>query len=251
VYPSFLANFVRFDMKRNKRYTTLLIDLDDTILDTAANSHATLREIYHEYSFDKYYERYEDFYDVYSPHNLSLWKKYEYNLIGKHEIMSKRFYIPFLHMENISEDTALDINNEFMHRTALRKKLIDGAVELLQVLKPYYKMYVLSNGFEEVQYLKMKSTGLNRYFDGIILSDEIGRNKPDPAIFTYAMERADANPDEALMIGDNWSTDIEGAKNSGIDQLWFNPSGNVKNTFIPTFMVSELSEIKDILLSEN
>ena len=91
------------------------------------------------------------------------------------------------------------------------------AKEILTYLRPKYKMYILSNGFTELQSRKMQSAGIAHYFDGMILSEDIGVNKPNPAIFTHALQVAGSTAEESLMIGDNYEVDIEGAQRVGIE----------------------------------
>ena len=127
--------------------------------------------------------------------------------------------------------------------------MIEGARELLAYLKAKgYQMHICSNGFHEVQYKKLRSSGLTDFFDTVILSEDAGANKPSKIFFDYALERTQANPSTTLMIGDNYSTDIEGAINAGLDTLLFrrwDPS------FIPprpvTYVVDSLREIQSVL----
>ena len=139
------------------------------------------------------------------------------------------------------------LSADFLERTTLKTKLVDGAMDLLNYLKPKYEMHILSNGFKEVQYKKIENSGLKSFFDKILLSDEIGVNKPHANFFTHALEQVNAKPSETLMIGDSWDADIVGAYNSGIDQMWFNPQENRPIIFTPTYSVKTLDEIKDIL----
>jgi len=230
------------------KYTTLFLDFDDTLVDTAANNYEALTELYTEYSFNNYYESFDDFYAVFKPYNLSLWKLYEQNRIDKDTLKSQRFFEPFKHIANIDQKKALDINNEFMFRSSSKKRIIDGAVNLLDKLKPLYKMAVLSNGFEEVQYKKLENSGLGHYFEKIILSDQAGSNKPGHEFFDFALKETNETKDKVIMIGDNWHSDIIGAKNSGIDQIWYNPSEMNSEGFIPTYTVEKLSDIEGILV---
>ena len=108
-------------------------------------------------------------------------------------------------------------------------------------------MHILSNGFTEVQYKKINNSGLGGYFDKIILSEDAGVNKPHPEIFDYALKQTNASAEETIIIGDNWKADIEGARNSNIDQIWLNRNGDNVVGFEPTHIVKSLKEIIDIL----
>lgn len=232
------------------KYSTIFFDLDDTLWDTTVNSRESLEEIYHLFSLDKYYPTFEDFYKVYLPHNLSLWDLYEQNRITKQQLMEDRFYTLLQHTGEITKEKGKEMNNEFMSRTASKGKTVEGAKEILEMLKSRCKICVLSNGFIEVQDKKIRNAGLDSYFDEVILSDHIGINKPDTRLFDYALGKMKTTAEKSVMIGDNWHSDIIGAKNSGIDQIWYNPDEEETKGFIPTYTVRKLSEIRNILIGE-
>ena len=108
-------------------------------------------------------------------------------------------------------------------------------------------MYILSNGFREVQDKKLRNSGLAPYFTRMILSEDAGIQKPHKGIFDFALINTNSRRSETLMIGDCFEADIFGAHQSKIDQLWFNPQGLSPQEFIPTYTVKSLEEIKGIL----
>jgi len=110
-----------------------------------------------------------------------------------------------------------------------------------------YRMYIISNGFEEVQAAKMNNSGLTPYFIGMILSDNVGVNKPHPKIFEEALKTAGLSKENTLMIGDDWEADMEGAKSFGIDQVWLDQRIESSKGFEPTYHIHSLLELKDIL----
>ena len=107
-------------------------------------------------------------------------------------------------------------------------------------------MHLITNGFAEVQWVKIERSGLKPFFEHIIISEEVGTQKPDKAIFDIAMNRAATHAEECIMIGDNYNTDIVGAQNAGMDQVFFNPTRNRKKRPV-TYEVRTLIELKDIL----
>ena len=228
-------------------YKHLFIDLDDTLWDIHHNSKECLEEIYNDYGYNKYYENFEDYYNVYMPSNHHLWGLYRNGSISKDELIVERFLVPVREFGIHDADYAKRLSDDFLERTTCKTKLVDGTMELLKYLKPKYHMHILSNGFREVQYKKIENSGLKPFFDKIILSDDVGINKPHAEFFAYALENTKAAPHEALMIGDSWDADILGAYNSNIHQMWFNPEGIESNGFSPTYCVKKLNEIKEIL----
>ena len=225
----------------------LFIDLDDTLWDIHQNGKECLEEIYIDYGYEKYYPTFEAYYDVYMPNNHRLWALYRDGAIQKNELIVERFLVPVREFGVDDPLYAKRLSDDFLERTTRKTRLIEGTIELLEYLKPKYRMHILSNGFREVQYKKIENAGLAPYFDKIILSEDAGINKPHPDMFTHALKNTNSRRDQTVMIGDSWEADIAGAYNSRIAQLWFNPGQIAAKEFEPTYTVRRLVEIKDIL----
>lgn len=228
-------------------YKSLFIDLDDTLWDTYHNNKECLEEIYAAYRLDRCYASFEAFFAVYMPHNLQLWEQYRQGKIDRQTLILDRF-LYVLRPAGI-EDTrsVLAINNDFLQRTTRKTRLIPGAIELLDYLRPSYRMFILSNGFREVQFKKLSNSGLAPYFERMILSEDACIQKPHKGIFDFALKNTNSRRTESLMIGDSWEADMIGAYQSRIDQLWFNPEGLPPASFTPTYTVRSLDEIQKIL----
>ena len=229
------------------KYKSLFFDLDDTLWDTAHNNKVCLEEIYVDYRFGRYYASFEDFYDLYMPHNLMLWAKYRNHEIDRRTLIAERLLYVLRPMGIDDETYALKINADFLQRTATKTKLLAGAGELLDYLAPRYRLFILSNGFREIQYLKIQNAGLAPYFERILLSEDVSIQKPHKKICDYALKSTNSRRAESLMIGDSFEADIAGALNAGIDGLWLNHEGMEAKGATPTFTVRSLHEIKDIL----
>ena len=228
-------------------YSSLFFDLDDTLWDTAHNNKECLEEIYSAYRFGRYYASFDDFYTVYMPNNLLLWAKYRNHVIDRRTLIAERFLYVLRPMGISDEEYALELNKDFLQRTATKTGLIDGAIELLEYLFRRYRLFILSNGFREIQSLKMQNSGLAPYFERIFLSEDVSIQKPHKAIFDYALKSSNSRRAESLMIGDCWESDIAGAENARIDRIWFNPRHEAPKGNPPTFTVHALSELKKIL----
>lgn len=228
-------------------YKSLFIDLDDTLWDTARNNKECLEELYADYRMDRHYASFEAFYQIYMPHNLDLWAKYRSGEIDRQTLIVERFRFVLrpLGIEDTKE--VLKVNDDFLERTTRKTRLIPGAIELLEYLRPRYRMYILSNGFREVQSLKLENSGLAPYFDRLILSEDACIQKPHKGIFDYALINTNSRRRESLMIGDSWDADIVGAYGAKIDQLWLNPEGLPAKGFTPTYTVGSLLEIKQLI----
>lgn len=228
-------------------YKTILIDLDDTIWDTYSNGKESMRETYHHFRFDRFFDSFETFFDIYYPNNCLLWEKYRHGEVTKEELIVQRLYFPLKPYIEYDEAFILSVNKDFLDRTKLKTKLLPYAIETLTYLQEKYKLYIVSNGFTEVQYQKMEHSGLMPYFDGIVLSDEVGHNKPHPRIFEAALELAQTNKEDAIMLGDSWDADIVGARNAGIDQIWYDLGIESPQGFDPTHRITSLNQIKELL----
>lgn len=229
------------------KYKNLFIDLDDTLWDIHRNGKECLEEIYSDYGYDRFYPTFDDYYNVYMPSNHHLWNLYRLGEIRKEELIVERFLVPVREFGINDAEYAKSLSDDFLERTTRKTRLIDGSIELLDYLRPKYRMHILSNGFREVQFKKIENSGLQPYFDKIILSEDAGVNKPHPDIFTYALKNTNSRRNETLMIGDSWEADIAGAQKSRIAQIWFNPADISSDGFEPTYTVKTLAEIKEIL----
>ena len=229
------------------RYKSLFFDLDDTLWDTRINNRECLEEIYTDYQFDRHYDSFEAFFQHYMPHNLMLWEKYRNHEIDRQTLIIERFLHVLRPMGITDNEYMLRLNWDFLQRTTSKTKLIQGSIELLEYLKPLYRLFILSNGFREIQALKLKSSGLAPYFEKILLSEDASIQKPHKEIFDFALKNTNSRRNESLMIGDCYEADIEGAYYAKIDQLWFNPDNLPGKTITPTHQVRTLNEIHGIL----
>ncbi|MDL2282041.1 YjjG family noncanonical pyrimidine nucleotidase [Parabacteroides sp. OttesenSCG-928-G06] len=229
------------------RYKSLFIDLDDTLWDTCHNNKECLEELYADYHWDRYYTSFEAFYAYYMPHNEQLWALYREHKIDRQTLIYERFHYVLAPMGIHAREEVLAVNRDFLARTTTRTRLIPGAIELLEYLRPAYRLFILSNGFREVQSKKLENSGLAPYIERMILSEDAGIQKPQKAIFDFALKNTNSRRRESLMIGDSWEADIVGAHNARIDQMWLNPHKLQAKIFQPTFIVSSLKEIERFL----
>ena len=246
-----------------KRYQVLFIDLDNTLYDFTGNSREAYRVVYTLLDYGQWFTSFEHYYSIYEEHNLKLWALYAEGIISKEKLNEERYAHP-LRVIGVRDAEVIGARfwDEAMHRLPLGDRLMPYAREILEYLRPRYRMYILSNGFTELQSHKMRSAGIDGYFDGVILSEDIGVNKPNPEIFYHALRVAGVEASDALMIGDNYEVDIEGAYHVGMDQVFYN-IGQMTNkddklmikadtkdgidVLLPTYSIDSLLQLKDIL----
>ncbi len=227
----------------------LLIDLDDTLWDFRRNSKIAMQEIYNDYELNQYYDSFESFYDVYMVKNHQLWELYAKGEITKDYLSLERFLYPLRIVGNENIELAQKLGKDFLYRTTLQTNLVDGAIEILEYLKAKgYTLSIISNGFVEVQYTKLRRSGLLPYFAHIFLSEEIGCQKPDIRFFQTVLDRLNASSSECLVIGDNFQTDIQGAQNAGMKAIFF-VNNTQKSEENPQFITSidSLIQLKTLL----
>ena len=237
-------------------YKDLFIDFDDTLYDTHGNAIIALAELFDDFHFDRYFRRLDDFTVPYWKTNVELWDQYAHGMIGREYLMVERFRRPLAegfvsdgeHFDP-SKEFCLEVSDHFLALCACKPGVVDGAHELMGYLKSKgYRMHMCSNGFKEVQYKKLKASSLFDYFDTIVLSDAAGVNKPAREFFEYALRETGADPKTTLMIGDNFSTDIMGAKTIGLDTMFFNRKPETFKAPEPVeYEVHSLKEIIGIL----
>ncbi len=239
-------------MNKPLLYKDIFLDFDDTLYDTHGNADIALKELFADFNLGRYFARYEDFHVPYWQTNVELWTQYAAGTISRDTLILERFRRPLSKgkgLEDVSKEFCLEVSDHFLNLCADKPGVIKGAHELVEYLKGRgYALHMCSNGFHEVQYRKLKSCGMTDVFDNIILSEDAGANKPSREYFDYALRTTGAQRETTLMIGDNFQTDILGAKASGIDTLWFNPNPDkCKATEPINFEVQSLAEIMEIL----
>lgn len=230
-----------------RKYKNLFIDLDDTVWDFTGNSRKVYRILYDRFSYGNYFESFEQYIDIFERKNEELWLKYGAGDITKEQLNHDRFTYPLAVAAVPDTSVANDYMNAALAMMPTMTGLVDGALDLLEYLAPKYNLYILSNGFRELQSGKMKSAGIEGYFRKVILSEDIKIHKPNREIFHFALSATQSSFSDSIMIGDNIETDIRGARDAGLDQIYFNRWGKEELPFSPTYIVRNLTDIRNIL----
>ena len=227
-------------------YRHIFFDLDGTLWDFDANSRKTQRELFKVFGLDKYCSEFGNFNRIYQKHNDNVWSDYRKGRISKEKLKWYRFYLTMKECGLCDKAFAKKLDAYYLNEAPKKKELIPGAIELLEYLSGDYKLHILTNGFNEVQFIKLENSGLISFFDSVITSEDAGALKPDPLIFQYAMQKTGAGKEESLMVGDIFEVDILGAKKAGFDQAFFNPEEEKLSEPV-TFEIARLQELIGIL----
>ncbi len=228
-------------------YKNLFFDLDDTLWAFSVNARDTFEEMYLKYGYYRYFQSFEHYYTIYQRRNLELWEEYGDGRITKEELNRQRFLYPLESVGAGDAALAKAFSDDFFSVIPTKSKLMPHAYEVLKYLSSKYNLYILSNGFQELQCHKMRSAGIDVFFKKVILSDDIGVLKPWPEIFHFALSATQSDLRGSLMIGDSWENDITGAKGVGMHQVFYNPNGKTGLPFQPTYQISDLKELMEFL----
>ncbi|MCM4151805.1 noncanonical pyrimidine nucleotidase, YjjG family [Arenibacter sp. N53] len=220
--------------------TDIFFDLDHTLWDFEKNSALTFQKILlrNSVSVDL-----KDFLEVYIPINFEFWKYYREGKISKEELRFQRLKITFDTLGyTISKELIFILSDQYIENLSSFNHLLPNTTEVLDYLKPNYKLHIITNGFQEIQDKKLQSSKIHNYFDHIINSEMAGVKKPNPKIFELALSKAKVLPHKSLMIGDSLEADILGARAVGLHTLHFNANNEPEHEYCD--MIHDLSEIK-------
>ncbi|MDA9312501.1 YjjG family noncanonical pyrimidine nucleotidase [Vicingaceae bacterium] len=229
-----------------KKYKHLFWDLDRTLWDFDRNSEEAIRDLYEKHDLlSKLGVEFGAFFQEYLEINHKLWAVYRIGQIPKDELRLKRFHNTFKLFNYDNPVFALSFNDDYVALCSSKPNLIPHSKEVLDYLKPNYEMHVITNGFVEAQQVKINNSGLDKYFTEVVVSDGLGYRKPDKRIFDYAFEKSGATAENSIMIGDDYGPDVLGAKEVGMDQVYF--TKELQKDEAATFVIHSLLELKNIL----
>ncbi len=230
------------------KYTHIFFDLDHTIWDFERNSAEALADAFAELEIDTFLNiNFEDFLLVYKRINQKYWERFRKGFISRADLRWKRMQATFLEFKKFDDTLATQLGELYLEKLPTKTHLFSHAKELLAYCQnKNYEMHLITNGFEETQNKKLNHAGIASFFDVMVSSERAMAPKPSLAIFEYAMNKTNALASKSLMIGDHYDVDIVGARNAGMDQVYFNPKKRDNNKGA-TFEVACLSELYEIL----
>ena len=228
-------------------YKDLFFDLDHTIWDFELNSKETLWELHLKYDLEaKGIHDFDAFYSLYSVHNHRLWDRYTKGFIKQEELRWKRIYLSLLEYKIADEALSKEMSVDYLDILPNKKNLFPYTIEILEYLKSKdYTMHLITNGFETVQFKKIKNSNIADYFTEVITSEASNSLKPNKEIFEYALKASNAKLETSIMIGDNESADIQGAINVGMDSIFVNHL-QIQPTVPATHTITHLKELENI-----
>lgn len=230
-----------------KPYTHIFFDLDRTLWDFEGNARVTLSDLYQEFELFRHFKTFDEFHEIFQKHNERLWAEYRHGRVAKDTLRKMRFSLTLKSAKVKDEVLAQTLDVRYIADSPTKTSLMPNTMEVMEYLrKRGYRMLIITNGFNEVQWIKLKACGLEQYFDLMLTSENVGHQKPDVRIFEQALREAGCKPSRALMVGDDFEVDIVGARNAGIDQVFYTPQGD-EGSFTPTYQIRDLIELKRLL----
>ena len=227
-----------------------LFDLDQTLLDFHASEYKALGIVLRANGIPFS----DEIYRAFREYNKSLWLELEKGTISRTELYTKRFQDVF---RRCGGDTAgldpLKVNSDFILTMSVNGVMMDGALDFVRRVKENIsgaRIYIASNGAAANAKGRLASTGLDRYTDGIFISEDLGVTKPDAAFFDICLNRIGEPASSCIMIGDSLSSDMLGAKNASLDSVWFMPSGNIEEAMKAygiRYRASSFDELYEVL----
>jgi putative hydrolase of the HAD superfamily len=232
----------------SSRFKHIFFDLDRTLWDFESNSREELHAIYDSFNLkSKGIEYPMEFIKVYKAFNDACWDEYVKGTLGKEELRTKRFLDTLTYFGISDTSLAEAIGNRYVSHSPYRTVLIPDAIPVLDYLKQKgYHLHIITNGFEEVQHIKLQESKLRPFFDVVITSEMAQAKKPSKVIFDMALQTTGAAIEEVVYVGDDLNIDIAGGISAGWEVIFYNPHGISHH--LRTFSdISRLSELKNIL----
>ena len=225
--------------------TTVLWDVDGTLLDFNAAERAALRTLFAEFDLG---ECTEEMLERYSAINISFWERLERNEITKQEVLRER-YKKFFGEYGIDTELAVPFNERYQVTLGDTIVYMDNSIDIIRSLRGKIKQYVVSNGTVAAQTKKLDRSKLGELMDGVFLSEKLGVEKPNREFFDKVFEAiGPKDPSEVLIIGDSLTSDIRGGMNAGIGTCWYNPQGKpVPEGYRTDYVIGNLNEVYKIL----
>ena len=231
---------------RQRDYKCIFFDLDHTLWDYECNAREMLLELHAAHDLGSRGVTFDDFHLHFKSINLELWDLYDRGLIDNEVIRTQRFTKVLGKFDLVDEKLSATLSHEYLYGCPKKCNLIPHAKAVLDYLSQHYRLTLVTNGFEEIQNVKLSSGNITHYFDHVITSQKAGHKKPAREIFDYALSVNNLACHEAIMIGDNLVTDIGGAKNACIDTVFYNPAA-LEHSAEVSYEIRCLSELRDIL----
>ncbi|MGB3775898.1 MAG: YjjG family noncanonical pyrimidine nucleotidase [Leeuwenhoekiella sp.] len=198
----------------------IFFDLDHTLWDFDKNSELAFKHIFEK---NKITVPLQEFLEVYKPINFRYWKYYREAKITKEKLRYGRLSNSFSDLGYAIDGQLINkLSDDYINHLPDNNHLFEGTIEMLEILSKKYTLHIITNGFEEIQQLKLRRSKIDHFFKTITTSEAAGAKKPDALIFNFALSNAGATINDSVMVGDTYEADIAGARALGMETIFFN-----------------------------
>ena len=231
-----------------KQINHIFFDLDNTLWDYRRNAKITLVKLFEEFQIrEKCGYTFDEFFPFYYESNEQLWADFRDGKVTKDELRARRFPEAFENLGIPHAEFALEYEERFVEEVTTSNYTVEGTEEILQYLYTKYNLHILSNGFEEVTRNKINGSSIKNFIQTITTAEEAGAPKPNAIAFQTALDKANAQKEESLYIGDDWIADMMGANRFGMQAIFFNPL-NENHLWVEEIpVIDQLIELKNYL----
>lgn len=220
--------------------TDIFFDLDHTLWDFEKNSEITFDLIFNKHKINI---NLKDFMEVYRPVNLKYWNMYRKNQVSSENLRHFRLKEVFEQLKLNSDHALINlIAEEYINYLSEQIHLFPNTEDTLNYLATTYRLHIITNGFENIQHKKIKASGIDHFFQTVTTAEGSGYKKPDKRIFDHALAKAKTHQTKSLMIGDSLEADIQGAKDYGMQAIYFGKKPKFEIDYI-----ENLNDLKSIL----
>lgn len=228
---------------RHMKRLTLLIDADDTVLDFKNSERDAIIALCEKYSI----ENKEDVADKFQQINRRMWDMFELGQITREGIFYSRFEELFA-FYGIEGKDVIEVGDTYRENMAHSRRIIKGARAFLRRMSECHDLYCITNGITRTQKMRMKSSGLGKFFKKLYISQEIDLSKPSKEFFEYVLaDIGKTDLQDVYIIGDSLTSDIQGGINSGIKTILFNRENKQIKDIRPDYQVKNYIQLQKLI----
>lgn len=224
-----------------REYKYILFDLDNTLMDFDRAEETAFYAAFSASDLavdDRVYQLYHEI-------NGGLWKQLEKGEVTRERLKDLRYEMLFERLGMPDDGKSREISDRYFEELACQRFMMEGAEDVCRLLRPHYKMYIVTNGTYEVQKGRFFGSPIEKYFDDIFVSEHVGAAKPSPIFFDYVLKTVgDADPSAYCVVGDSLTSDMDGAILAGMDAIWLDNehTGDAKGRAV-THILQDIREL--------
>jgi YjjG family noncanonical pyrimidine nucleotidase len=204
----------------NSRYSAILFDLDDTLLDFCAGETKALRKALAIVDINISDDQWITIWQTYQPISNNYWQQKQSNSLSRQQVITASLQDTFTALDYDFADSSRLAQiywDVFCHTACLNPEVLPT----IEALSNFYQLGIVSNGYTNSQEYRLQASGLSNYFQSVVISESVGYRKPASEIFNLALMELAVTSSKTLFVGDSITDDYQGAINAGIDFCYY------------------------------